>query len=47
MTPQRSVPNMSLLSYGTVGADPYAIAAYNFDGTIHYLLDVYAVVLAD
>lgn len=47
VTPGRSVPNMSLLSYGTVGADPYSIAAYNFDGSIHYLLDVYAVVLAD
>ena len=47
VTPGRSVPNMSLLSYGKVGTDPYSIAAYNFDGTIHYLLDVYAVVLAD
>jgi len=47
VTPGRSVPNMSLISYGTVGADPYSIAAYNFDGSIHYLLDVYAVVLAD
>jgi hypothetical protein len=41
----RSVPNMSLLTYGTVGADPYTISAFNFDGSIHYLLDVYAVVL--
>ena len=41
------MPNMSLLTYGTVGDDPYVISAYNFDGTIHYLLDVYAVVLAD
>ncbi|HSP29747.1 MAG TPA: hypothetical protein VLN74_14435, partial [Ilumatobacteraceae bacterium] len=47
VTPGRSVPNMSLLSYGTVGDDPYTIAAYNFDGSIHYLLDVYAVVLKD
>ncbi len=45
VTPGRSVPNMSLLSYGTVGADQYAISAFNFDGSIHYLLDVYAVVL--
>ena len=45
VTPGRSVPNMSLLTYGTVGADPYAISAFNFDGSIHYLLDVYAVVL--
>ncbi len=47
VTPGRSVPNMSLLTYGTVGDDPYTISAFNFDGTIHYLLDVYAVVLAD
>ena len=47
VTPGRSVPNMSLLSYGTVGDDAYTIAAYNFDGSIHYLLDVYAVVLKD
>jgi hypothetical protein len=47
VTPGRSVPNMSLLTYGTVGDDPYSISAYNFDGTIHYLLDVYAVVLAE
>jgi hypothetical protein len=45
VTPGRSVPNMSLLSYGTVGPDDYTISAFNFDGTIHYLLDVYAVVL--
>lgn len=45
VTPGRSVPNMSLLSYGDVGADPYSISAFNFDGSIHYLLDVYAVVL--
>ena len=47
VTPGRSVPNMSLLTYGTVGEDPYTISAFNFDGTIHYLLDVYAVVLDD
>ncbi len=45
VTPGRSVPNMSLLRYGTVGDDDYTIAAFNFDGSIHYLLDVYAVVL--
>ena len=45
VTPGRSVPNMSLLSYGTVNTDPYTISAFNFDGSIHYLLDVYAVVL--
>jgi hypothetical protein len=46
VTPGRSVPNMSLLRYGTVGDDPYTIAAFNYDGALHYLLDVYAVVLA-
>ena len=45
VTPGRAVPNMSLLTYGTVGDDPYTISAYNFNGTIHYLLDVYAIVL--
>jgi hypothetical protein len=47
VTPGRAVPNMSLLTYGTVGDDPYTISAYNFDGSIHYLLDVFAVVLDD
>jgi hypothetical protein len=47
ITPGRSVPNTSLISYGTVGDDPYTVAVYNFDGTVHYLLDVYAVVLKD
>ena len=47
VTPGRAVPNTSMLSYGTVGSDPYMISAFNFDGSIHYLLDVYAVVLAD
>lgn len=46
VTVGRSVPNMSLLSYPTSG-DPYTMSAFNFDGQLHYLLDVYAVVLAD
>lgn len=46
VTPGRSVPNMSLLSYPTSGT-PYTISAFNYDGQLHYLLDVYAVVLAD
>jgi hypothetical protein len=45
VTPGRAVPNMSLLTYGAVDGDPYTISAYNFNGTIHYLLDVYAIVL--
>ncbi len=47
ITPGRSVPNMSLLRYGAVGDDQYTISAFNYDGNVHYLLDVYAVVLAD
>ena len=42
----QTVPNMSLLKYGTVGADANVINAYNYDGSLHYLLDVYAVVLS-
>jgi hypothetical protein len=43
----RTVPNTSLLRYGTQGGDPYSISVFNYDGALHYLLDVYAVVLAD
>ncbi len=47
------VPNLSLLKYGTVDAnsgdsvppDPYVVQAFNFGGYLHYLLDVFAVVL--
>jgi hypothetical protein len=42
----QTVPNMSLLKYGTVGGDANVINAYNYDGSLHYLLDVYAVVLS-
>jgi hypothetical protein len=40
------VPNMSLLSYGAPGHD-YRVKIYNHAGSVHYVLDVYAVVLAD
>jgi len=48
-----NVPNMSMLKYGTVDAntgdtippDDYVVTAYNHDGSLHYLLDVFAVVL--
>jgi hypothetical protein len=48
-----NVPNMAMVGYGTVDAntgdsvpaDPYVVQAYNHNGSIHYLLDVYAVVL--
>lgn len=42
----QTVPNMSLLRYGTAGTDDNVIQAYNFNGSVHYLLDVYAVILA-
>ncbi len=42
----QSVPNMSLLRYGAVGADSNVVQAYNDNGSVHYLLDVYAVILA-
>ncbi|MGB0114587.1 MAG: hypothetical protein WBP59_15320 [Ilumatobacteraceae bacterium] len=40
------VPNMSLLRYGNVGGDPYVVKTYNYYGSLHYVLDVYAVVLS-
>jgi hypothetical protein len=46
-----NVPNMSMLRFGAVerdgNTDPYVVRAYNYNGSIHYLVDVYAVVLAD
>jgi hypothetical protein len=42
----QNVPNMSLLRYGAVGTDPDVVQAYNDNGSMHYLLDVYAVVLS-
>lgn len=55
LTEGATVPNMSLLRYGTADPDgtgplpddPYVVRAYNDNGSTHYLLDVYAVVLAD
>lgn len=40
-----NVPNMSLLTYGTADGDPYVLQMYNNSGSIHYILDVYAIVL--
>jgi hypothetical protein len=42
----QTVPNMSLLRYGTAGTDANVINAYNYNGSLHYLLDVYAVILS-
>jgi hypothetical protein len=41
-----SVPNMSLLKFGDVAGDPQ-VRFYNFNGFVHYLFDVSAVVLAE
>ena len=41
-----SVPNMALLRFGYVGADPQ-VTFYNYNGLVDYLVDVSAVVLAD
>jgi hypothetical protein len=41
----KAVPNMSLLTFGTSGDDDYVVTAYNNFGSVHYLLDVYAIVL--
>jgi hypothetical protein len=38
------VPNMSLIPYSTAGA-PNQIKVYNHYGSMHYVLDVYAIVL--
>jgi hypothetical protein len=44
--PGEIVPNTSLIKYGTVGADAYVVDVYNAYGSIDYVLDVYAIVLA-
>lgn len=41
-----AVPNMSLVKYGKLGDDPYGVKMYNHAGSVHYVLDVYAVVLS-
>ena len=43
----QSVPNMALLKYGGDATDPYRVRVYNYNGFVHYLVDVSAVVLAD
>jgi hypothetical protein len=42
-----SMPNLSLFRYGVNEGAPNQIAIYNNAGYVHYLIDVYAVVLAD
>lgn len=41
-----AVPNMALLRYGSGTGGDHEIAVYNSQGYVHYILDVYAVVLA-
>ncbi len=50
--PGEVVPNMALVNYGTNGktgaqADNYVVEAFNDYGSVHYVLDVYAIVLDD
>jgi hypothetical protein len=42
-----TVPNLALLRYGTSDEGPYSLRFYNRAGYVDYLLDVYAVILAD
>lgn len=42
-----NVANMAVLRYGGDADDRYQVRFYNFAGYVDYLLDVYAVVLAD
>lgn len=45
---QLAVNNMSLIRYGSNGdGDDAVVSAFNATGSIHYHLDVYAVILAD
>jgi hypothetical protein len=39
------VPNMSLLRYGSASGDDYVVQKFNALGSLHYVLDIYAVVL--
>ncbi len=55
MYPNMDVPNMAMLAYGDSDAlpdfgnavDPYMVRAYNQNGSLHYILDVFAIVLSD
>ncbi len=51
--PNMDVPNMAMLTYGDSDpdgggvVDPYMVRAYNENGSLHYILDVFAIVLSD
>ena len=36
---------MSLLTFGTANDDAYVLQMYNNSGSLHYILDVYAIIL--
>lgn len=42
-----TVPNMSLFRFGSVNGDANVVKVRNDAGSLHYIFDVYAVVLAD
>jgi len=41
-----AVPNLALMRYGSTDGGDHQIAVFNSEGYVHYLLDVYAVVLS-
>ncbi len=45
LTEGPSVPNMSLVRYGSTANSSNSVKVYNHAGSVHYVLDVYAVVL--
>lgn len=46
LTEGPSVPNMSLVRYGSTANSSNSVKVYNHAGSVHYVLDVYAVVLS-
>lgn len=40
------VPNTALIKYGALNGDPNVVRVFNDTGSVHYLLDVFAVVLS-
>jgi len=41
-----SVANMALLKYGAAHGDPNTVRVYNYDGSLHYMVDVFAVIMS-
>jgi hypothetical protein len=46
LTEGPAVPNMSLVRYGSTANSSNSVKVYNHAGSVHYVLDVYAVVLS-